>query len=273
MLKGISEPIPELNIQINFKNLMKLEEDRNNALKFEDATEYEFLEVPIKLKYKTNSFSGKIRLKGDRKIHFNEKNKYSYKINLKKQNVIFGLTEFSLMKPRARNYAHEWIFHKLNAKGGLISLKYEFIKLKINGEDHGLYVLEESFDKVLIERNERRNSIIVGIIEEFDTEISNSKLQFYNKKNWQENSDYLNSNLQKIRKIFDNDDKLTEYIDQEKWAWYFAVVDLGNFYHGLAGKSVKFYVNPLSGKVEPIGFDGHRNLVNYEKKNPTWSNC
>ena len=50
MLKGISEPIPELNIQINFKNLMKLEEDRNNALKFEDATEYEFLEVPIKLK-------------------------------------------------------------------------------------------------------------------------------------------------------------------------------------------------------------------------------
>ena len=84
MLKGISEPIPELNIQINFKKFNeKLEEDRNNALKFEDATEYEFLEVPIKLKYKTNSFSGKIRLKGDRKIHFNEKNKYSYKINLK----------------------------------------------------------------------------------------------------------------------------------------------------------------------------------------------
>ena len=33
-----------------------------------------------------------------------------------------------------------------------------FIKLKINGEDHGLYVLEESFDKVLVERNKRRNS-------------------------------------------------------------------------------------------------------------------
>ncbi len=272
MLNGISKPIPEINIQINFKNLIKLEEDRNNVLNSDDAIEYEFLEVPIKLKYKTNSLSGKMRLKGDRKIHFNEKKKYSYKINLKNKNVIFGLEEFSLMKPRARNYAHEWIFHKLNAKGGLISLKYEFIKLKINGEDHGLYVLEESFDKVLVERNKRRNSIIVGIIEEFDTEISNAKLQFYNKKIWQDNSDYLNANLQKIRKIFDNDDKLTEYIDQEKWAWYFAVVDLGNFFHGLAGKSVKFYVNPLSGKIEPIGFDGHRNLINYEIKNPNWSN-
>ena len=41
---------------------------------------------------------------------------------------------------------------------------------------------KKASDKVLIERNERRNSIIVGIIEEFDTEISNSKLQFYNKK-------------------------------------------------------------------------------------------
>ncbi len=73
MLNGISKPIPEINIQINFTNLMKLEEDRNNALKVEDATEYEFLEVPIKLKFKTNSFAGKMRLKGDRKIHFNEK--------------------------------------------------------------------------------------------------------------------------------------------------------------------------------------------------------
>ena len=59
-----------------------------------------------------------------------------------------GLNKFSLMKPRARNYVHEWIYHKLMKDAGLITLKYQLINLNINGENKGLYVLEESFDKI-----------------------------------------------------------------------------------------------------------------------------
>ena len=49
------------------------------------------------------------------------------------------------MKPRGQEIMLMNGFSQIENFGGLISLKYEFIKLKINGEDHGLYVLEESF--------------------------------------------------------------------------------------------------------------------------------
>ena len=58
----------------------------------------------------------------------------------------------------------------------------------------------------------------------------------------------------------------------DKWAWYFAVADINDYFHGLEAKSVKFYYNPINGKFEPIGFDGHRLLPNYNKHLSDWSN-
>ena len=79
---------------------------------------------------------------------------------------IKGIRKFSFIKPRARNYIHEWLFHELAGEGKLIKLKYDFVNLKINGESQGLYVFEEGFDKDLIERNRRRNGnklrILIG---------------------------------------------------------------------------------------------------------------
>ena len=45
----------------------------------------------------------------------------------------------------------------------------------------------------------------------------------------------------------------------EKWATFFAIIDLSRTYHGSLAKSVKLYYNPVTAKFEPIGFDGHVN--------------
>ena len=132
-LKGAFYTFPELNINISFKNIIKLENDRNNAIKNSDAgISYNFLEVPSKIKYKNKSYNADLRLKGDRKIHFEERKYSSYKIDLKREGRIFNVKKFSLMKPRARNYIHEWIFHELAGEEGLVKLKYKFVDLKIN---------------------------------------------------------------------------------------------------------------------------------------------
>ena len=56
-----------------------------------------------------------------------------------------------------RNYAHEWLFHELIGQTDLIKIKYKFIELSINGSKPSLYAVEEGFDKILLERNNRRN--------------------------------------------------------------------------------------------------------------------
>ena len=272
-LKGTFYNIPELNINISFKNITKLENDRNNATKDPDGGAfYNFLEVPSKVKYKNNSYSADLRIKGDRKIHFKERKYSSYKIDLKREGRILNVKKFSLMKPRARNYIHEWIFHELAGEGGLVKLKYKFVDLKINGKNEGLYVFEEGFGKILLERNKRRNGPIFSLHEEFSTDIKDAKFEVYNKKYWLNHENIKLSEIasQKLRDFFQDRKSLDEILDIDKWAWYFAIADINDYFHGLEAKSVKFYYNTVNGKFEPIGFDGHRQIPNYSKYMPDW---
>ena len=50
---------------------------------------------------------------------------------------------------------------------------------------------------------------------------------------------------------------MNENFDLDKWAKYFAIIDLTSSLHGLLPKSAKLFYNPTSGKFEPIGFDAH----------------
>ena len=79
---------------------------------------------------------------------------------------------------------YEWIFYELIGESELIKLKYDFINLSINGKNEGLYVFEEGFGKILLERNKRRNGPIFSLHEEFSADIKNVKLEVYNKKYW-----------------------------------------------------------------------------------------
>jgi hypothetical protein len=255
-LKGAFYTFPELNINIGFKNVIKLENNRKDLLKQERRYTFGFLEVPSKIKYKNKSYNADLRLKGDRKIHFEERKYSSYKIDLKREGRIFNVKKFSLMKPRARNYIHEWIFHELADEGGLVKLKYKFVDLKINGKDQGLYVFEEGFGKILLERNKRRNGPIFSLHEEFadDTDIKNIKFEVYNKKYWlnPENIKLAEIASQKLRDFFEDRKSPDEILDLDKWAWFFAVADINDYFHSLYAKSVKFYYNPVNGKFEPV---------------------
>ena len=91
-LKGAFYTFPELNINISFKNIIKLENDRNNVTARKGQNKgiiYNFLEVPSKVKHKNKSYNADLRLKGDRKIHFEERKYSSYKIDLKREGRIF----------------------------------------------------------------------------------------------------------------------------------------------------------------------------------------
>ena len=158
-------------------------------------------------------------------------------------------------------------FHELIGEGGLVKLKYKFINLKINGKGEGLYVFEEGFGKILLERNKRRNGPIFSLHEEFSTDTRDAKFEVYNKKYWLNHENIKLSEIasQKLKDFFEDRKSLEEILDTDKWAWYFAVVDINSYFHGLAAKSVKFYYNTVNGKFEPIGFDGHRMLPNYSK--------
>lgn len=256
----IKNKLENISIEIDQKNIYKLELQRSNRLSGNN-TDKEFASAKIKTNKK--EYDIKLRVKGDRLIHWREKDKTSYKVDIKGEDRIWGLEEFSIQKPITRNYMYEFIFHRLLKESGLISLKYFFVNISINDNKQGIYAVEEGFSKELIERNKKRNGPIFGLDEDYDDHnliYPNVKYDMYSKEFWINNYPKITeSALFKLNKLKEGEVKINEIFDMEKWATFFAIIDLSRTYHGSLAKSVKLYYNPVTAKFEPIGFDGHVN--------------
>jgi len=271
--KKFTHDYKKISLNIPYDNLLIIEKNRGELIKnaIQDGSARrqndEFKVTEAKLIFEEEEFDVKIRLKGDRTIHFREKDKSSYKITVRGEKRLDGMKKFSFIKPRTRNYIHEWLYHELASTGELVKLNYEFFYLYVNGSNQGLYVIEEGFGKELIERNKRRNGPIFSLYEEFDRSVFETKLEVFNKNYWyrKENLQVLDFAKKKFQNFIEGKSSLDETFDLEKWAWYFATLDLTYTYHGMYPDQVKLYYNPISGLFEPVPFDGHRTLRNYSK--------
>ena len=276
--------VDKIDLRISQKNLIELEFQRENRSKIFGTNQ----EIKKKLNRFVNgslSFEGKklpikMRVKGDRKIHYDNKLTTSYKIDMRGSNRLFGFEEFSVQKPIIRNYAYEYIFHKLHSELGNISLDYKVINLSINGTDYGIYSVEEGFSKELIERHSKRNGPIFGIDDELSDIYPNVVYDSYSEEYWANNNpSLLNTGYGILNLIKENSSTVSNYIDWEAWGKFFAVTDMVEAYHGSLAKSVRIYYNPVSGKIEPISFDGHHGtadfsnfiILDFLKDNPSCS--
>ena len=205
-----------------------------------------------------NKYDVKVRLKGARKIHYYDKNKLSYKIDIIGKKRLYGMEEFNLQKPIIRNYTHEYIFHKLQRELGNISIEYLFKNLTINGKKKGLYVLEEGMSKELIERYNHRYGPIFNADDRTSEIFPTHLFEAHSEKYWKKkNIDLLNYAYSIINSFREQNFNYEDSFDWKKWARYFAVTDLLASYHGSLSKSVNFYYNPATAKFEPIGYDAH----------------
>ena len=105
-----------------------------------------------------------LRIAGRNLDHLRQPYKWSFKVKLKGNRTLFGMRKFSLLVPDARaisvNPLTEWICHQIEKAEGLISLRYDFVRVTINGKYIGIYALEERFDKHLIEHNSLREGVL-----------------------------------------------------------------------------------------------------------------
>ena len=253
-------------LELNQKTILGLEAQRNlRKENFGEIPSDKILTYPANIKINGENYRIKIRTKGVRSIHWMSKDKTSYKIDIIGDKRIWGLEEFSFQKPITRNYTYEYIFHKLLGYAGLIKIKYFFVNLYINDQNLGVYAVEESFSKELIERQKLRNGPIFGISEEFGEVYPNIKYELYSERYWVNDYPEMISNLFSIlNNIRNGDAHINEHFDLDKWAKYFAIIDLTGSYHGSLTKSVKKYYNPTTALFEPIGYDLHKGAGNFE---------
>ena len=268
-LKSNFYKVERIDLDIKFDDVIILENEREIAIKKGSLGVKDNLsKVPVILKYKDKEFKSRIRLKGDRKIHYEIKKDSSYNIYLPKGKTVLGANNFAIQKPGVRNYIHEWIFTEMVGDLGLIKQKYEFFDLYINGSESGLYVLEEKMGKEILERNARVNGPIFTTNGDYYKNGISEIFQVYNDKFWKKDENFYLANTAryKLSEFFKGNSPAKDIFDMEKFAAFFAIMDATYTIHALFDNS-KLYYNPESELFEPVPRDGHRQLPNYHKLN------
>ncbi len=267
---------PNLSLYIDPKNYKKLEDARTEAFKYgilvNDGTY-----ANAKLKDENQTQKVKIRLKGDWTDHLLGTN-WSYRIKTASDNAWNRMQTFSLQSPERRFFAHEWLFHNFLQSEDILTTKYDFVKLKLNDRVSELYAYEEHFDKHLPESNSRREGVLLKFTEDAAWEqrirskkaVGHHDAPLINPKYISDIEPFRASRIVKDSSLLKQFNEAQELMyaykhnlqpaenifDLDKMARYYAIVEILRAYHSMVWHNHRFYYNPVSRKLEPVGYDG-----------------
>jgi len=217
----------------------------------------------------------KARFKGDWLDHLMG-SKWSFRIKMRDDYTFNRMRVFSLQNPVTRYYLNEFISHKLFASEDILTTRYGFIPLYLNGKSLGVYAWEEHFSKQLIEFNLRREGPIVKLDEDPLWKV-HQHLKLYNK--WLNLPYYetsraiafgMGKTLKKpslkaqfniaqglLMQYKNRKAPIAEIFNIDVLAKYWAILDISNGRHGVAWHNQRMYYNPVLCKLEPINYDNY----------------
>jgi len=132
----------------------RLAKKRKQALKtgLLYSSKDDLVDADIRIDDKT--YACKLRLKGDLMDHLRG-DRWSFRIMLKGNKEWRGMKVFNIHNIKSRAHTAEWVMHKLFEDEGIMFPEYDFIKVKLNGNDLGVYAYEHHFENQLLEKNGR----------------------------------------------------------------------------------------------------------------------
>jgi hypothetical protein len=230
--------------------------------------------VPATLRYRQQQMPAEIRLKGDWLDHY-AFDKWSFRVETEGDHYLLGMKNFSVQGVARRAYLNEWLFMQHLQTEGVLTVRYHFVHVVLNGEYKGLYALEEGFTKELLEFQQRRESVIIRyaedlmweyraayendevvpraleeifIVDEFETTRVNEDPVL---------SAQRDAAIGHLRAFWRGELPASEVFDTELMGKFFALVDFWGAEHGLIWHNLRFYYNPVTTYLEPIAFDAH----------------
>lgn len=282
-----AERVKKLNIRVSPEGLKKLERKRDEALRkgLLKTSDNDWVKA-ILADSTGQEMPAEVRLKGDWTDHL-KGDKWSFRIKVKSPHAWQpvnqddnGLITFSVHTPESRYFLNEWLVHQCWMEEGVLTPRYEFTEVTLNGKSLGIYAIEEHFEKQLVENQQRREGPILKFSEEgmwsgIERQLQNHGYVHHDyrasiddwENAWSEafgqqrtlSDSVLKKQYKAARQLmFDFKNGLKpaiEVFDIDKLARFYAIADVFNAYHGIVWHNQRFYFNPVLGKLEPIGFD------------------
>ncbi len=271
-----------IQLKVSAKGKQKLKDKRSSALRngILEAEDDDWVKAKVSTPSEDKEVKVEMRLKGDWLDHLSG-NKWSFRVKTRNGEAFNRLRVFSVHTPKARSFLYEWILHKFFEREDILTTYYDFALVDLNADRLGVYAIEEHFDKVLLERQNRREGPIVRFNEDgfweglkrhsflidgidhsveinIKSPIAAPVTTFQEKKTTQDPK--LKSQFEQAATLLEQykygEVDIKDIFDLERLAKYFAICDALSAYHGIAWHNQRYYFNPVTTKLEPIGFDG-----------------
>jgi len=276
--------LPTLVVDMNFSSYSGILEQRERAL--QDGvyipSDRDFITADIQLDGST--IPVRMRLLEGPADHLGDDEQWGFEIRARQNQRLLGMQRFYLSDPAANNWLSEWAFARDLEHEGILTARYQFVHLVFNGDDWGIYALQEGFANELLTSQGRPEGVIVRFdadllwksIAHFQGDaqaayadpianLSTTDLQYFEVDAFHDaaidNDPALSTQrdaaLGLLRALQAGELKASQVFDVEQYGRFLALVDLWGATQATSPVNLRYYYNPASGRLEPIGFNGN----------------
>ncbi|MCZ6785219.1 MAG: hypothetical protein O7G30_18115 [Proteobacteria bacterium] len=257
----------ELVIEVTPPHLVRLWEQRDrdlgDAVPVAAQTDY----LPATLRIGDRVLSAEIRLEGEYPDS-SEGGKWPLRIKVDGKDHVAGIRRFGLHAPATRAFQLEPLVLRHLRREGVLAPRYEFVRVTINSEDRGVMALNELFSKELIESQKRREGVLLHFEEATQNGRAADARELFEglfgasvepfRRGHVSKSPRLTAELETARSLLrgflQGELPADAAFDVELMARFLAVAEIWRATPMLSWRNVRLYFNPVSQRLEPIGY-------------------
>jgi len=275
--------LPTLTVDMRFENYNELLVQRQDAL--EDGVYIpaarDFVTATVSL---DNSRVPVImRLFPGPAEHLGEADKWNFDVRTRQSQQLLGMERLYLLDPADNNWLHQWAFARSLKREGILATRYQFVNLIFNGDSRGIYALQEGFGDELMTAHGRTP----GIILEFDADLLWESIEYFGNAQTayadpvanllatdfrffeidtfrdttiardEERSAQKDASISRLRALQAGELPASAVFDTEKYGRFLALVDLWGANEAIALTNLRYYYNPETDHLEPVGFNAN----------------
>jgi hypothetical protein len=243
--------LPELQIDAKYKHLYKLQQQREQALEQGQVTEQDFL--PAQLQYQGEAMSIDLRLKPGT-VESLKTDQWAYQIEIENDDRPFGMKKFSLYKPNPMAFLAEqaWLEHL--REEGLIAPRARFVKLLFNGSRQPGLVVQDELSKELLKASDRPEGLFIGYRQLASGRYSLEAMEGGHIDKYFGLQRQRASAIALLQGFLEGTYTAEQVFDVPATAKFLAIASLWPQSSVLAHPQAYFYYNPITAKLEPVGF-------------------
>jgi len=247
-------PVDPLILDVKFKNLHKLHEQRSEALRSGALVATDQDLVPADVKVGGTTVPSRVRLAGNQPALLRG-DKWPLRIHTRGDGQVFGLRQFTLVDPALHDFqAGALVLDHLRHED-VIAPRSRLVDVTLNGKHIGLMSLEEFPATELFEHQQRRDGPILRVDGPAGTTTGHAGISAL-RPAYLDGSRKLKRALQTATHLMEahlaGRVRPSDVFDVELSGRFLAVAEIWDAAGALAWRNLRFYFNPLTARFEPF---------------------